>query len=90
MPGCSLIDFNNSDSGAAAANEEAEEADKQRKEAAEALKKEEDAKKGTSEDADAITAEDTVNTGSQSTLQVTIFRISGSAEALNKDSGAVA
>ncbi len=48
----------------------------QRREAAEALKKEEDAKKGISDDANAITAEDTVNTRSQSVLQVTNFSIS--------------
>jgi len=69
-PQPSLIQFNDCKSCAAAAKEEAEEADKQRREAAEALKKEEDAKKVTSEDAEAITVEDTVNTGSQSVLQV--------------------
>lgn len=56
---------------AAAAKEEAEEANKQRREAAEALKKDQDAQDGSSADADTIKAEDTVDTGSQHVLQVT-------------------
>lgn len=89
-PQPSHIQFNDCKSCAAAAKEEAEEADKQRREAAEALKKEEDAKMGTLGDAEAVTQEDTVNTGSQSVLQVTSSRVSGSAEALNKELDAVA
>ncbi len=54
---------------AAAAKDEAEKADKQRREAAEALKKEEQAKTGTSDDAHGIKPEDTVNTGSHHVLQ---------------------
>ena len=53
----------------AAAKEEAEQADKQRREAEAALKKEDEATEGSAAQDSTVKPEDTVNTGSQSVIQ---------------------
>lgn len=57
---------------AAAAKEVAEQADKQRREAEQALKKEEEDKQGSAAQGSALNPEDTVNTGSQSVKQASL------------------
>lgn len=60
----------------AAAKEEAEQADKQQREAEAALKKEDEPKEGSGTQDSAVKPEDTVNTGSQSVVQVSAVTIS--------------
>ena len=62
----------------AAAKEEAEQADKRRRETEEAEKKKRDAEQGSTQVADDVKLEDTVNTGTQSVLQVSHYIISSS------------
>lgn len=59
----------------AAAKEEAEQADKQRREEEAALKKETEAKEGSATQDSTVTPEATVNTGSQSIVQVSAASI---------------